>query len=54
MNIKTAIEAQREKLDRMSLQANDLTQLLGEAQKMDRMIEIYEDRQAVGCRRKDA
>lgn len=54
MNIRTAIEEQREKMDRMALQANDLTQLLRETQKMDRMIEVYENRQANGCRRKDA
>lgn len=43
MNIKKAIEAQREKLDRMAKQTDDLTRLLEEARKMDRLIEKYED-----------
>lgn len=53
MNIKTAIETQRRKLDWMALWTDDLTEILDEAQKMDRMIEMYEDRQVAG-RRKDA
>ena len=43
-NIKKVIETQREKLDRMAAeQTDDLTGLLDEARRMDRMIEAYED-----------
>ena len=53
-NIKRAIEAQRIKLDRMAGQTEDLTTLLDEAQKMDRLIEVYETRKATECMRMDA
>ncbi len=48
-NIKRAIEAQRIKLDRMAGQTEDLTTLLDEAQKMDRLIEVYETRKVTEC-----
>ena len=54
MNIKTAIEGQRRTLDCMAFWTDDLTKLLVEAQKMDRMIEIYESRQVVRRTRKNA
>ena len=54
MNIKTAIDGQRRKLDCMAFWTDDLTKLLVEAQKMDRMIEIYESRQVVRRTRKNA
>ena len=54
MNIKTAIESQRRKLDCMALWTDDLTKVVDEAQKIDRMIEIYEDRQVTERRRKNA
>ena len=54
MNIKTAMEGQRRKLDGMAFWTDDLTKLLVEAQKMDRMIEIYESRQVVRRTRKNA
>lgn len=44
MDIKTTIEAQRERLDCMAVQTDDLTKLLDESQRMDRLIEIYEAR----------
>lgn len=44
MNIQKAIESQRERLDRMAGHAKDLTELLEEARKMDRLIEVYENR----------
>lgn len=43
-NVKRAIEAQRVKLDRRAVTVGDLTTLLKEAQEMDRLIEMYEDR----------
>ncbi|HBN57045.1 MAG TPA: hypothetical protein DD414_09745 [Lachnospiraceae bacterium] len=42
-NIKKAIEAQRERLDRMAKHTDDLNKLLEESRKMDRLIEKYED-----------
>lgn len=54
MNIKTIIEVQRARLDFLAGQTDDLTQLLDEAQKMDRLIEIYEVRQSAQRKRKDA
>ena len=53
-NIKRAIEEQRIKLDRMAGQTEDLTTLLDEAQKMDRLIEVYETRKVTECIRMDA
>lgn len=44
MNIQKAMESQREKLDRMAGRAENLTELLEEARKMDRLIEAYENR----------
>lgn len=43
-NIQKAIESQRERLDQMAVSAKDLKKLLAEAQKMDRLIELYENR----------
>lgn len=42
MNIKQAIEEQRSVLDKMAKNATQLTELLEEARKMDRLIEVYE------------
>lgn len=53
-NIKRAIERQRSKLDRMAGQTEDLTMIVEEAGKMDRLIEIYESRRTMECIRKDA
>lgn len=53
-NIKRAIEAQRRKLDRMAGQAEDLTMLLEEAHRMDRLIGLYETRRMTECICKDA
>lgn len=47
MNVQKAIESQRERLDRMAGRAEDLTELLDEARKMDRLIEAYEDRKKI-------
>ena len=44
MNIKKAIEVQRTRIDRMAKRADDLTKLLYEARKMDRLVEAYESR----------
>lgn len=44
MNIKKAIEEQRKKLDHMTESAVNLTELLEEAQKMDLLIEAYEEK----------
>lgn len=43
MNIKEAIEEQRKKLDHMAENAENLTELLEEARRMDSLIEAYED-----------
>lgn len=43
MNIKKAIEEQRKKLDHMAESAVNLTELLKEAEKMDSLIEAYEE-----------
>lgn len=45
MNVKKAIEEQRRKLDQMAEKAENLTDLLEEARKMDRLIEAYENEQ---------
>ncbi len=42
---KETIERQRETLDRMAGAAKDLTSLVAEAQKMDRLIEAWEQEQ---------
>ena len=42
MNVRQQIEAQRKVLDQMVGTADNLTELLQEAQKMDRLIEAYE------------
>ncbi|MDO4262336.1 MAG: hypothetical protein Q4C82_09670 [Eubacteriales bacterium] len=42
MDIKRAIEEQRERLDSMAERTRDLTELLCEAEKMDGLIEAYE------------
>lgn len=42
MNIKKAIEVQRTRIDRMAKRTDDLTKLLYEARKMDRLVEAYE------------
>lgn len=41
--IKAAIEKQRKKLDHMAIRVRDLTELLEEGQKMDRLVEAYEE-----------
>lgn len=43
MNIKKAIEEQRKRLDQMAESAENLTELLPEARKMDLLIEAYEE-----------
>lgn len=43
MNIKEKIEEQRKKLDHMAEHAENLTELLEEARKMDSLIESYEN-----------
>ncbi len=45
MNVKKAIEEQRRKLDQMAERAENLTDLLEEGRKMDRLIEAYENEQ---------
>lgn len=54
MDIKRAIEVQRRRLNRMAEQTENLTALLDEAQKMDRLLDIYETRRTTECIRKDA
>jgi len=41
--IKDEIERQRKKLDHLAKTEQDLTKLLGEARKMDLLVETYED-----------
>ena len=41
--IKADIEKQREKMDCMAAQARNLTELVEEAQEMDRLVAAYED-----------
>jgi len=41
-SIKRAIETQRKKLDDLAERRQDLTELLVEAQKLDRLVEVYE------------
>ena len=43
MNVRQQIEAQRKVLDQMVGMADNLTELLQEAQKMDQLIEAYEE-----------
>ena len=43
MNVRQQIEAQRKVLDQMVGTADNLTELLQEAQKMDQLIEAYEE-----------
>ena len=52
MNIKKTIEAQRERMDKMSERTDNLTELLEEAQRMDWLIGIYETKRSTGCIRK--
>ena len=54
MNIKKTIEAQRERMDKMSERTDNLTELLEEAQRMDWLIGIYETKRSTGCIRKNA
>lgn len=54
MDIRKVIEAHRRKLDRMVKETTDLTELLEEARKMDRLFEIYEARKNTACIRKNA
>ncbi len=54
MDIRKVIEAHRRKLDLMAKEATDLTELLEEARKMDRLFEVYEARKATVCIRKNA
>ena len=49
MNIKQAIEEQRSVLDKMAKNATQLTELLEEARKMDRLIEAYETEVTHNC-----
>ena len=44
---KELIENQRKELDRMAEAAKDLTSLVAEAQKMDRLIEAWEQEQSL-------
>ena len=43
MNVRQQIEAQRKVLDRIAGKTGNLTELLREAEKMDRLIEAYEE-----------
>ena len=43
MNVRQQIEAQRKVLDQMVGTADNLTELLQEAQKRDQLIEAYEE-----------
>ena len=43
MNVRQQIEAQRKVLDQMVGTADNLTELLQEAEKMDQLIEAYEE-----------
>ena len=42
-SLKEAIEAQRERIDELAGKVEQLTELLEESQKMDRLIEAYEN-----------
>ena len=44
---KELIEKQRKELDRMSEETCDLTSLVTETQKMDRLIEVWEEEQSL-------
>ena len=44
---KELIEEQRKELDRMAEETCDLTSLVMEAQKMDRLIEVWEQEQSL-------
>lgn len=54
MDIKKVIEAHRKRLDRMARESDNLSELLEEAKKMDRLFEIYETKKATACIPKDA
>lgn len=41
--IRAAIEKQRKKMNDLASQSGDLTELLEEAHKMDRLVEAYEE-----------
>lgn len=43
-NIRETIEKQRKKLDNLAARRKNLTELLHEAQTMDRLVEVFEEK----------